>query len=244
MSEIRYQLITLDELEDLTLDQLEEMEINIIANVGITQNSEMGIDYDRIFPLEVNAEGNQTLDYFIAKGLANGADVSVLLEAQQELNRLITQSSQSQSFFNVYVIGPSVTPSVLTGCPVDCSVGEFVIYRDTESVTLRSPEIGEQHSLITNAIVRKTRGQELKVTKNNFPTFRTFKFDFTALSQQQRDDFFTFFENTAGLMVDVLDECEEEWQGVILDPIVSSKQTGQDGSCTYTLGFLFEGRKV
>jgi hypothetical protein len=108
----------------------------------------------------------------------------------------------------------------------------------TTTLTLKIPLFGNTDKTETGFKIRYTLNNQLSVVRGNWPTIRRFKFDFSALTEAQRDDFLAFYLLSLGQEIGLLDHEDRQWRGVI----ISDGKTTQVGQgCDYSTGFEFQG---
>jgi len=127
---------------------------------------------------------------------------------------------------------PGITDPFKLVYPV---VGPF-----TDTLVLRSPNLGNRDRLQMNRVSRETRGGTLVVYADPiWPKIQTLALIFSGLTWTQANGLHTFINNHLGLEIGMLDHEHRFWKGIVTkfdDPIV------QDGKgCKYTVGFEFEG---
>lgn len=109
----------------------------------------------------------------------------------------------------------------------------------TDSVTLRSPNLGNKDKLSFNRISRETRGGTLVVFADPiWPKIQTLVLTFSGLTETEVSDLLVFLDAHLGEEVGLLDWENRYWKGVIMtpdDPVV------QDTRDTFSASFEFEG---
>jgi len=96
----------------------------------------------------------------------------------------------------------------------------------------------------------KTRGKQ-SVHIGGFPSIETLDFKFKNLNITKLEEFFVFYEASAGLEITLTDYCNVNWIGVILNESIPSKNYGAGLGCStnvserlvWDLEFKFEGVK-
>jgi hypothetical protein len=138
----------------------------------------------------------------------------------------------------------------------DCSglpcVGKQLVFScPPNTLTIRLPS---EHSkkLIFNKIDRYTIGKQLDNYQNSYPILKVLKYSFKNLNSTVKDNFIAFYKATAGLEMTLTDECNDQWFGVIITPVVTITQYAYnridilcptDGGY-YKLDFEFEAVKL
>jgi hypothetical protein len=109
----------------------------------------------------------------------------------------------------------------------------------TLTVVLRNPEFGNRDSLMFNRVNRQTRGGTLVVyADSTWPKIQTLQVQVRGLSSQQNADMHTFFSQSLGKEIGLLDHENRQWHGIITDPDAAISQPGRQD---YTVSFTFEG---
>lgn len=110
------------------------------------------------------------------------------------------------------------------------------------SVTLRNPEIDNIRRTAFDRVVRETRGGNLIVYRDpNWNVVQTLLFTIVALKRSTLDSLQTFFLNTLGQEIALVDWLGEEWSGVVTRP---DETVTEDRDGYWTFAFEFEGTKV
>jgi len=113
----------------------------------------------------------------------------------------------------------------------------------SDTVVLRNPEIGDIQRVHGEGIVRRTRGGDLKIFRDNdWPQGQTNVYEFRALTAAQKDDLISFLQDYAGLEIGIEDHLGQDWTGVITsspNEIVTVRD-----ACSYDASFEFYGAKV
>lgn len=113
----------------------------------------------------------------------------------------------------------------------------------TDSVVLRNPEIGDLQRINGEGIVRRTRGGDLKVYRdNNWPQGQVNVYEFTRLTSAQKSSLLSFLEDYAGLEIGIEDHHEQNWTGIIISN--PTEIINVRGNCSIDASFEFLGEKV
>jgi hypothetical protein len=120
-------------------------------------------------------------------------------------------------------------------------------------VTLRSPTFGSVYSIDTFTQTRRTAGgTTVQVRPSSWPAAaERHRWAFEGLSKAMIDGFLAWAETNAGLTVTLNDEHGDEWEGIIISPLIEYQQTHRNtatGTCPnnslWRMSFEFEGVKV
>lgn len=118
--------------------------------------------------------------------------------------------------------------------------GDITLSYGELELVLPAPLFGDHEELQITRIQRKTRGGVLKTyTDDDWARVRTFRFKFEGLDTAKTLEVFTFFGNTLGLNVHLIDHEGREWDGYIVNPQGEAAQFFRQ--CGNTTEFDFEG---
>jgi len=93
----------------------------------------------------------------------------------------------------------------------------FTLFYSSGVVFLRSPELGDSHSVNTYVENRETIGGEVKSVKDSsWPDKEIRSFSFTNLTKTVTDTLRTALINSAGEEVSIIDHNDKIWTGVII----------------------------
>lgn len=110
------------------------------------------------------------------------------------------------------------------------------------SVVLRNPETDNIRRTAYDRVVRETRGGKLIVFRDtSWNTVQTLLFTIVAMKRTMITDLQTFFLNTLGQEITLVDWLGEEWSGVVTKP---DETFTEDREGWWTFAFEFEGSKV
>ncbi len=113
----------------------------------------------------------------------------------------------------------------------------------TDLVTLRSPEFGDIQRVNNEAVVAESRGGNLMSVRDTaWPTSQTNIYQFTRIKEVDIDDLRAFLIKTAGLEIDLIDDKDQLWRGVIVIPINEIIEVRE--TCSYDVSFEFMGDKI
>lgn len=119
----------------------------------------------------------------------------------------------------------------------------YPVVSPTSTVILRNPKFGNRRVFDASTKIKRTANGYLRVTrKSTWPKIERFMYSFEALTETQRDEFLAFFELTAGVNIKVVDHEACEWEGIIEEKAIKTKQTGR--GCQFTLDFTFRGTRL
>jgi hypothetical protein len=105
---------------------------------------------------------------------------------------------------------------------------------------LRNPEFGNSFTVDTNTEIRRSVEGSLIVTRSsNWPITESFTVTIRALNLQQRDLLKSFYRNTAGQEIQLVDHENRTWNGMIVTN--NPKITTNEDGCNYESSFTFEG---
>jgi hypothetical protein len=112
----------------------------------------------------------------------------------------------------------------------------FILKKNSTTITLPSPELGNTYELSLNSIVRRTRGNVLKVFSDydwKGEVRRTFIFKNVKIDTV--NSFITFITENAGLQIEYIDQFGLFSLGFITTTVFDM-DTEKD-LCSYTIGF-------
>lgn len=138
------------------------------------------------------------------------------------------------------------------GCEsVVCQGTQLSFSCPPHSLVLKLPK---EHSkkMVFNKIDRYTIGKQLDNYQNSYPVFKILRYSFSNLNSIMKNNFISYYKTTAGLEMTLTDECNDQWFGVIITPVVSINQYAfnrVDPLCPadggfYNLEFEFEAIKL
>lgn len=111
----------------------------------------------------------------------------------------------------------------------------------TMTVTIRAPEYGDVQRLNFDRVNRESRGGTLQIYSDpDWPKQEILVLQFTTLKESEAQDVLTFFKDTLGLEVKLVDWYGRTWHGFVTNPespIVRSRRGIVD------LSFEFEGEQ-
>jgi hypothetical protein len=109
----------------------------------------------------------------------------------------------------------------------------------TDSLSLRTPNLGNLDRLSFNRIQRETRGGTLVIYADPvWPKTQTLVLSFSGLRQEEARNLLTFIEDHLGQEIGLIDWEHRYWRGVITAP---DQPIVQDGRDSYTASFEFQG---
>jgi hypothetical protein len=109
----------------------------------------------------------------------------------------------------------------------------------TDSVTLKTPNLGNLDRLAFNRVLRETRGGTLIVFADPiWPKIQTLVLSFSGLKQTEAMAVLTFIEAHLGLEIGLIDWEHRFWKGVIINPDTPIIQDGRD---SFTVSLEFQG---
>lgn len=113
----------------------------------------------------------------------------------------------------------------------------FVISFDALTLTLPGPLFNDTESKDFTRISRTTRGLTQDVFRDStWPDGTTLQWVFTDRPKSDVDDFLEIVEASAGLLIDITDYKDIEYEGFITEHSTSQPRKG----CGYTISFTFE----
>ena len=134
------------------------------------------------------------------------------------------------------VLLPSATPPTLSDATLTLT---FPYVSPTNTLVLRNSEFGNKDTLNFNRINRTTRGGALVVfADSEWPKTQTLAVTLNSLTPAQADDLLTFFDQSLGLEVGLLDHEGRLWRGIITNPDSPIANPGRDD---HSASFEFEG---
>lgn len=107
---------------------------------------------------------------------------------------------------------------------------------------VRKPDFDDAYRFDFTRINRKTRGGDLIISRDGiWPKTKTLNLHFSALLQQDVDNFLNFFKISLGKLCRYLNYDNVEWEGFILNPQTPVTQISGDN---FTIAIEFEGNPV
>ena len=108
----------------------------------------------------------------------------------------------------------------------------------SDTLTLRSPELGNKDRLSFNRISRETRGGTLVVYADPiWPKTQVQVLSFTGLTETQAADLLNFMSNHLGLEIGFVDWERRLWKGIITNPTDAVTQDGRGAMFSASLEF-------
>ena len=129
-----------------------------------------------------------------------------------------------------------------------CSVAggvtfEYPVTSPTWSLSLRSPELGDNHSVHSTRVKDTTRGLTRKVFRDTiWPKYHIFSGRIVGLAEADRDCFLEFLYHTLGKEIKLTDFRDRAWRGIISNP--NGESTREFVDCGYTVEFEFQGERI
>lgn len=109
----------------------------------------------------------------------------------------------------------------------------------TDTLTLKTPNLGNIDRLSFNRVQRETRGGTLVIFSDPiWPKIQTLVLSFSALRRDEAQGLLTFMENHLGQEIGLLDWEHRYWRGVIVTP---DEAVVEDARGYFTAGFEFQG---
>ncbi len=109
----------------------------------------------------------------------------------------------------------------------------------TDTLTLKTPNLGNLDRLSFNRVQRETRGGTLVIFADPiWPKIQTLVLSFSALRGEEAQGLLTFMENHLGQEIGLLDWEHRYWRGVIVTP---DEAVVEDSPGAFTAGFEFQG---
>lgn len=111
----------------------------------------------------------------------------------------------------------------------------------TDEMILKGPNLGNGQRIVKSRISRESRGGSLIVYSDPiWPKFDTLVISISALNESQKADLLDFVEAHIGEEVKLIDNENRAWTGLV----IPNDMFTQDGHCSYTASFEFEGSRV
>lgn len=223
--------------QDLGISQGLAAEAPISTVISFTQEvvASYGLDSEITFTQEVSAG----IGYTIEQDLDVSQTVS---RGGSEWNRSATSNMALTSAGNGWDandkcfrrVGDSSGPTASGRLTLFSQDGLY-------SITLRNPETDNVRRSAFDRVVRETRGGNLIVYRDaSWKTIRTLLFTIVALKRETIDNLQTFFLDTLGEEIILVDWLGEEWSGVVTKP---DETFTEDDDGYWTFAFEFEGNK-
>jgi hypothetical protein len=138
---------------------------------------------------------------------------------------------------------PTPPPETISGLLSGISAPFQLVYPSTgtpsETLTLRTPNLGNIDRLAFNRIQRETRGGTLVIYADPmWPKIQTLVLSFSSLTSEEAQALLTFIEDHIGQEVGLIDWEHRFWRGIITTP---DSPIVQDRRCSYTASFEFQG---
>jgi hypothetical protein len=189
-------------------------------------------------------ELTQTSAYTIDRGLIGTST----LELQQSVTYTLIVGSTRCRYTpfvgdNSDPDAPSPPPADLDGPLVGIQVPFQLVYPSsgavTDSVALKTPNLGNKDRLGFQRVIREARGGTLIVYADPiWPRTQTLVLTFTGLSGDESQELLTFIDDYLGLEVGLIDWEHRFWKGVITQP---DEPIVEDSLDSFTVNFQFEG---
>jgi hypothetical protein len=135
--------------------------------------------------------------------------------------------------------GVLVPSGIVPSLPGGILTLTFPYVSPTTTLVLRNPEFGNKDSLNFNRINRTTRGGELIVYSDpQWPKTQKLALEVRSLVPSQAANLLTFFDQSLGLEIGLLDQEGRQWRGIITNPDtpIINPERGD-----YAVSFEFEG---
>jgi len=138
---------------------------------------------------------------------------------------------------------PTPPPAEIDGPMVGIQVPFQLVYPSTgavtDSVALKTPNLGNKDRLGFQRVIRETRGGTLIVYADPiWPKTQTLVLTFTGLLRVEAQEMLTFIDDHLGLEVGLIDWEHRYWRGIITQP---DEPAIEDKFDYFTVNFEFEG---
>ena len=138
---------------------------------------------------------------------------------------------------------PSPPPAEIDGPMVGIQVPFQLVYPSTgvvtDSVALKTPNLGNKDRLGFQRVIRETRGGTLIVYADPiWPKTQTLALTFSGLLRVEAHELLTFIDDHLGLEIGLIDWEHRFWRGIIIQP---DEPVIEDRFDYYTVNFEFEG---
>ncbi len=138
---------------------------------------------------------------------------------------------------------PSPPPAAIDGPMVGIQVPFQLVYPSTgvvsDSVALKTPNLGNKDRLGFQRVIRETRGGTLIVYADPiWPKTQTLALTFSGLLRVEAHELLTFIDDHLGLEIGLIDWEHRFWRGIITQP---DEPVIEDRFDYYTVNFEFEG---
>jgi len=255
------ELLTLSSDELLALAETRVLRQSVtvrrsITNISIVHNLQLTQSTARTIPLTVSNHLSLT---HTADTVAAYENVSSQLYLQQTVsvdrqtpasNTLeLTQSVVVNGIFNrsltsTIIFTQSVTTTDYTA-PVLVTSSNILLTHPyvspTFSLIMKTPEFNNVEQLEFRRINRRTRGHTLEVMRDsNWPKAERLIFKFAGLTEEKAKELLSFYDQSLGDEIGLLDHESRQWRGILLTPF-ERIQDQSGNSCNYSANFEFEG---
>lgn len=117
---------------------------------------------------------------------------------------------------------------------------------------LKAADFGTKHTVLTHVETRRTVGGQLRQARSSF-WFTRYQFDwtFSGLTKGQLNDFIAYAKANAGKIIDIVDENDITYHGIIIsnpkiEQLTRNTHTAElnpdcPDNSTWNLSFVFEG---
>jgi hypothetical protein len=168
----------------------------------------------------------QNLDVEASTGTRQTLGLSHSVQVQVIRNFNISHALTFRSRTNISSVGPNfilpVRTDVVPSTLVTFTYGAF-------SFQTRTPDWNNKNTLEFSRINRKSRGGDLIIYRDpQWPESITLDMTFSALTEQQKDQFRTLFRISLGRPILFVDHLGDTWAGIILNPGTEISQTGRN----------------
>jgi hypothetical protein len=195
-------------------------------------------------PVDSDLALNQSAGVTLTRAESAGSTLAINQSAAYTLILASTQHQYSPFVgFSDDPSAPEPPSTTLQGPMAGIEVPFQLVYPATgvvtDSVSLKSPNLGNKDRLAFNRVIRETRGGTLVVFADPiWPKTETLVLSFSGLLRVEAQNLLTFIEDHLGQEVGLIDWEHRYWRGVITTP---DEPVVEDRFDSFSAGFEFEG---
>jgi len=218
----------------------EAIEESVTSTLVLTQTAVVDVAKPGASTLSLTQVATQTID--------RGISGTSTLDLQQSVTyTLIIGNTKCQ--YSPFVgdnsdpNAPDPPPAEIDGPMVGIQVPFQLVYPSTgavsDSVALKTPNLGNKDRLSFQRVIREARGGTLIVYADPiWPKTQTLALTFTGLLRVEAHELLTFIDDHLGLEIGLIDWEHRYWRGIITQP---DEPAIEDKFDRFTVNFQFEG---
>lgn len=210
---------------------------NVIHTLNFTQN--ITILKTRNIQDTITFEQNIETAKILTASIASTLNLNSIFTYTQNENTNFVLCNY-YPFIGQAIIGPQA-PS--PNPPILYNFNEIILTSDSNSISLRNPELGDRDRLSFQRINRETRGGTLIVYANpEWPRSQQLVLEIRGLSETKSQDLLTFIQNSLGQNIELRDWEGREWGGLITsiqEPIIRNSECNNAITIEFEGGYLY-----